>query len=231
MAAGGKTTRNWLNERWVAVGMVGVSFLAALAISWRAKQAATPVFSEEPVAPTSDGIAGFPGSVTMKDHLTRARELTPRTELVAISVEGSLPDGRVNVSKGGSVRYVFRSREGEGPQAKRPYGTLARRMYCGQQSVSIEADGIGARRDQPRASCRSLTETLPDPGCSLKALWEVAKERAIEAKTARIEYFASNAGPAWRFLPEGGKPFALAADCKTELRGGDAARKEPAATP
>jgi hypothetical protein len=67
-------------------------------------------------------------------------------------------------------------------------------------------------------------EALPDPKCSLKQVWDHALKMGAQKKRhARIEYYQSESGPAYRFNMPGTKyRFSLASDCVREIKGKDA---------
>jgi hypothetical protein len=206
---------------WAAILLIGVAL--ALAVNFAGEGERSPPNRVEPY--TGDAPQTSASTrVTLLANLAAARELTPRTELVAISVAGSLPDGTVDLEHGGVLSYTFRSKQGEGPQPRPEEGSGGQLtgMFCGQQGVRLDRKGLRATLDAPKVRCDPLKETLPPPDCSLRQLWQVAGRRGVKAPHARIEYYWSNAGPAWRFLPSGGKPFAIGADCKTVLSAADA---------
>jgi hypothetical protein len=67
-------------------------------------------------------------------------------------------------------------------------------------------------------------EALPDPQCSAREIWRLAKKRRVPRdRLAHIEYFRSKAGPAWRFEISGTQhSFTVYGDCKRELVGPEA---------
>jgi hypothetical protein len=151
--------------------------------------------------------------------------------LRGIVAEGVKSDGTVDLSEGpGRVRYTFQSPQGHGAQPLREPGTLPRQLYCGKQSVSLRKEGLVAERDKPDSACVSPNvEPLPDPQCSFKRIWEEAlKEGAPGDRLARIEYFRSRSGPAYRFEIAGTKHrFTLHGDCERRLSGADGANITP----
>lgn len=212
-------------DRLRGLVIVGVSFALCLVLSVWAKKKSTPVLSAPPEKPTPAGVIGFPSAVDAVKTLPRARQLTPRTLLRGIVAESVKSDGTLDASERGRVRYSFQSSAGEGPEPAREQGTLARRPYCGRQSVVVQKDGVGAEVDAPDAVCATHpSDPLPDPRCSLTDVWAHAITRGVpKEKLARIEYFRANAGPAWRFdVPHGRGRFVLYGDCQRELDGHDA---------
>lgn len=210
-------------DRVAGVLILSVAFLAALSISWWAKIESTPQLIEPPAPPTTAGVVGFPDRVDPIANLAAARRLTSRRLLRGIVVDGVRVDGTVDVTARGRVRYSFQSAPGEGAQPPREPDTLPRRLYCGKQSVEISANGIGAEPDQTLVSCSSAPdEGLPEPRCTTQQIWQQAVERGIPRdEPARIEYYRSRSGPAWRFVYAGQNPvhrFALDGDCARVLR-------------
>ena len=65
---------------------------------------------------------------------------------------------------------------------------------------------------------------LPDPRCGPADVWRRAIAKgAPPDQTARIEYYRSRVGPAWRFeLPATRHRFSLYGDCEHDLRPSDA---------
>lgn len=210
-------------DRVAGILILSVAFLAALSISWWAKVEATPEVSAPPEPPTTAGVVGFPDRVDMVANLGAARRLTARRLLRGIVADGVQSDGTVDVTKRGRIRYSFQSAPGEGAQPPREPDALPRRLYCGKQSVEIGEVGIGAEPDQPAVSCASApSEGLPAPRCTPRQVWEHAVQRGVPTEqTARIEYFRSRVGPAWRFVYAGQNPvhrFVLDGDCARVLR-------------
>jgi len=218
-------------DRMRGLVIVGLTFGLCLLISVWAKRRALPEQSRPPGPPTSAGIFGFPQRVDALKALPRAREATRRDLLRGIVSEGVASDGSVNVSEGaGRVRYYFQSAPGQGPQPPREAQTLARRPYCGLQTVVIGKDGLVAEPDSAEVVCAPhQADPLPEPHCTLAEIWSFARARGVpQSRTARIEYFRALAGPAWRFEAGGGRnQFSLYGDCKRELIGRDASSVGP----
>lgn len=208
-------------DRVVGLLIVAIAFCGSLCLSWWAEQVSRPEVPQPPAPATSVGLGGFPKNVDPLAVLPLARERTPRNLLRGIVVEGVGADGTVDVAHGvGSIRYSFQSPPGEGPQPPREPGTLPRRRYCGKQVVSVTQAGIGAERDQSAAGCASQPlPALPEPTCGPKELWAHAiRAGAPDDRHARVEYYSSQVGPAWRFdLPQSRYRFSLGADCRREL--------------
>jgi hypothetical protein len=135
-------------------------------------------------------------------------------------------DGTVDFKQAaGTVRYSFQSEPGHGPQPPRNPGKIPPRSYCGKQNVHIRRHGLVADPDVPAFPCQGKPrESLPDPQCTTKQVWDFARSRNVSAdKPARIEYYAARSGPAYRItVPGSHHRLTLAADCKTELRNPDA---------
>lgn len=218
-------------DRMIGLAIVALAFAASMALSLWAKEASRPETSEPPGPPTTDGIAGWPGRVDPVATLQRARQLTPRTMLRGFVAEGVRRDGTVDLGEGpGRVRYAFQSPPGHGPQPPREPGTLPRRHFCGKQSVHLRHEGLVADPDNASYPCPPQhTDALPDPRCSLSDVWRHAIENgAPRDRMARIEYYRSRAGPAWRFdLPGTPHRFSLYGDCGRELTAREAVGRVP----
>jgi hypothetical protein len=213
-------------DRLLGLVIVAVAFAACLALSFWAKEKSQPETSEPPGPPTVEGLVGYPRAVDAVATLASARKLTRRLQLRGIVLDGVLPDGTIDVSQGGTsrVRYTFQSGPGQGAQPPREPGTLPKRVTCGKQNVIITKQGLVAEPDQADFPCPVAgVEPLPEPQCSVKELWKVARRRKVSRdQPAHIEYYRSRAGPAWRF--ESGKQpgFTLYGDCKRELTAAEA---------
>lgn len=205
-------------DHWQGLGVVAASFAAAVSISWDSAKRSEPVFSAEPAPPTTEGIEGFPDRVAPIEHLERARALTPRMGLVRIEASGVTADGTVDVAgPGGRIRYVFQSEAGEGPEPRRPPGTLARQRYCGQQTVEISREGIFALEDNAAVGCEPAPRFVPPPSCGPQELWALARSKgAYGTERAVVSYGAADAGPVWRFaIEDTAFEFSTGPDCKT----------------
>lgn len=218
-------------DRIAGTVIVVVGFVASLGISLWAKHASRPEVSEPPGPPTTEGLVGFPTHVDPVQTLPLARKLTRRPLLRSIVSEGVKSDGTVDLSEGpGRVRYSFQSPPGHGAQPLREPGTLPKQIYCGKQAVLLRKEGLVLDRDKADASCAARhVEPLPDPQCSHKKLWELAiKEGAPTDRLARIEYYRSRSGPAYRFEIPGTKHrFTVHGDCERLLSGADSANIAP----
>lgn len=210
-------------DRLIGLVLVAVSFAICLALSLWAKEKSRPETSSPPGPPTVSGLVGYPNEVDALGALAAARKLTPRPLLRGIVLEGVQSDGNIDVSEGpGRVRYAFQSEAGHGPQPPREPGTLPKRVTCGKQNVVLRKEGLVAEPDQADYPCPpGGLEALPEPQCSLRELWKLAKRRKVpRERAAHIEYFRSKAGPAWRFEITGtAHRFTMYGDCKRELVG------------
>jgi hypothetical protein len=212
-------------DRLRGLVIVGVTFVLCLLVSVWARRRSTPLMPEPPAPASPVGVVGFPSAVDVVKTLTRARQLTPRNLLRGIVADGVKSDGTIDVNARGHVRYMFQSGEGEGPQPAREPGTLARRPSCGRQTIVMRKEGLQAETDAPDAVCiPHPTDPLPEPRCTLADVWASAIARGVpKERTARIEYYRANAGPAWRFeAPHVRGRFSLYGDCKRDLDGHDA---------
>lgn len=204
-------------DRVLGLGLIAASFVVALGLSWKAKEAVMPKLASPPAPPTSDGIDGFPSAVKPLGLLERAQTLTERDQLVGVSLSGVKVDGSVDVSLGGRGRFVFRSLEGQGAEPPREYGELAARKYCGFQVIALDQSGLGALPDVSDADCKRAIEPLPPPACTPEVVWATAKQQGADpTQTATIEYYRSNVGPAW-FFQSGSVTLWLGADCAKTL--------------
>jgi hypothetical protein len=209
--------------------IIGAAFVSALAISWKSSQSVRPNLAEEPAPPTTEGLKGFPDRIDAIESLALAETLTERRQLRRIWASGVASDGTVDLNApNASVRYEFDSARGEGPEAPRPLGTVPRGPYCGRQTVNITPQGIFSDPDNPTARCApDAGDALPEPRCTLQHIWQTAVARGADAKgRAVIEYYRSNAGPAWRFSMAGSSVrFSVYGDCERVLAGSDARSK------
>jgi hypothetical protein len=218
-------------DRLVGLFIIVVAFFVALAISWWAKIASRPEPIEPPGPPTIEGLHGFPQNVDPIGALPAARKITKRRLLRGIVMESVKSTGAIDVSTGaGRARYSFQSAPGEGPQPPREPGTLARRPYCGKQVVHLRKEGLVADPDIPPYPCPAQpADPLPEPRCSLREIWARALARGAQPeRLARIEYYRSRAGPAWRFeIPGSQHHFSLYGDCGRELDASEATGTVP----
>lgn len=211
--------------------VVGGAFVLSLGISLWAKRISEPEQGQPPAPPTTAGIVGFPSAVDPLATLAAARELTRRKLLRGIVIEGVTGNGTVDLkAPGAGARYSFQSLAGQGPQPARVPGQVPRRNLCGRQRVELRARGLYAEPDQLDAPCLpAQIEPLPEPRCKLAELWERARAKgATSQHAARIEYYRSSAGPAWRFeLPDGSIRFSVYGDCRRELSRGESSGSVP----
>jgi hypothetical protein len=206
-------------DRVVGLGIVAAAFVVALAISLWAKVQSRPETSAPPGPPTTEGVVGWPERVDPVRTLAAARELTKRTLLRGIVMNGVTSDGRVDLTEGpGNVQYIFQSAPGEGPQPTPDPSPRLRRTFCGLQRVQLRKEGLVAEPDNAVYACRvSQPDALPDPRCGPKEVWQHALTRGAQRdQPAHIEYYRAKAGPAWRFSA-GVIQFSLYGDCGREL--------------
>ena len=221
-----KVTAERKKDRMVGMLLIVITFLATLCLAWWAKSSTEPPLSQPPQPPTKEGIVGWPNAVDPMANLSVARGRTERSELRGIIMEHVKSDGTVDTEKMGRLRYVFQSKKGEGPQPDQDAGRIST-PYCGKQHVLLNKKGIGEEDDQPRSRCPGKTlDALPDPpGCTPKQVWQYAmdKKSVPKDRTARIEYYTSRAGPAWRFriVGKAKMSFVLYGDCGRELKGAE----------
>jgi hypothetical protein len=213
-------------DRLYGLAIVAGSFALCLAISIWAKERSRPETSDPPGPPTEEGVSGFPKAVDAVASLAAARKLTKRPNLRGMVIDGAQSDGTLDLTEGpGRVRYVFQSPVGHGAQPAREPGTLPKRLTCGKQNVVLRKEGLVAEPDLADYPCAPTpAEPLPEPQCSVKDIWRLAKKRRVpKDRLAHIEYFRAKAGPAWRFEISGTQHrFTIYGDCKRELTGADA---------
>lgn len=218
-------------DRTLGLAVVLVAFLGCLALSYWAKLASRPEVAAPPSPPTTEGVVGYPSAVDPIATLARARQLTPRPALRGMVLEAVRVDGTIDVGEGpGRARYAFQSAQGHGPQPPRVAGTLPRRHYCGKQNVHLRTEGLVADPDVTDFPCGAVPlDALPDPRCGPREVWAYAvKQGAPKDRMARIEYYRSRAGPAWRFdLPGTPHRFTLYGDCVRVLDGKEAVGSVP----
>jgi hypothetical protein len=210
--------------------IVAVAFVAALCLSFWARNVASPT-APDLAPPTTDGLVGFPRQVDVIASLEGASAVSMRTELRGIAISGVASDGTVDMTlPGARVRFVFTSPKGEGPQPERPPGTLPRRAFCGKQTVQVKEAGLVAEPDVAAYPCGGIRgERLPAPRCGPKEVWAHARTRGTPGELrANIEYYRSSAGPSWRFeIPGTPHTFSLYGDCGRELSSSEASGSIP----
>lgn len=212
---------HYRNDRRLGLLIIGGSFVASLLFSLWAREHAQPEESQPPGPPTTEGVVGWQKHVDPVATLAKARALTQRNLLRGMVADGVSSAGTIDFSAGSpDVRYAFQSPPGHGPQPARDHGTLPRHTYCGRQRVHIQKLGIVAEPDNSQASCSvDHSDGLPEPRCTLSQIWAFGKQKGAPTdRPARIEYYRSKAGPAWRFIiPNSPYRFAIAGDCQREL--------------
>lgn len=210
---------------------MAVAFAASIGLSLWAKQKSEPEQSQVPGPPTIEGVVGYPSQVDALESLKAARKLTRRSVLRGFVLDGVGVDGTIDIADASNrVRYSFQSEPGQGPQPPREPGTLPKRVTCGKQNVILRNGGMAAEPDQADYPCSpGGIEGLPEPQCSTRELWRLARRRRIpNDRPAHIEYFRAKAGPAWRFEISGTEHrFTIYGDCKRELNGLEAQGSVP----
>src|SRR5687767_12960846 len=88
------------SDRVFGLAIIAVAFIACLALSVWAKYASRPETSPPPGPPTTQGIVGWAKAVDAVKTLPRARELTRRTVLRGIVIEGVRSDGTIDLTEG-----------------------------------------------------------------------------------------------------------------------------------
>lgn len=218
-------------DRLIGLAIILSSFAACMGLSLWGMHASTPRPAPTPQPATFERLEGFPEAVRPFELLSRARELSVRRRFVGFEAEGVSPKGTIDLTqKKSSLRYVFQSDRGRGPQPPRDPGTLPDRRYCGTQSVLVGEGGIAAQEDRPDVACgsREIVDLGTPEHCSLDRLRKVASKHGIKS-TGRvsIEYYGAQAGPAFRIRRGKSTVVISAHDCETVLKG----RKQRGAVP
>jgi hypothetical protein len=210
-------------DMMVGLLIIIVAFGGCMALSLWGMSRSTPSLAPEPKPPSLERLPGYPDEVDPLALIDRARGLSVRTKFRGFVATGVDSEGTVDLNtKGHSIRFSFQDPSGIGHQPPREGGTLPLRRYCGLQSVYLMKKGIYADVDQPERACPHNTpENLPIPKkCSLKDIWDIAEKRRIPASgTARVEFYDSFDGPAFRFKKDKHEFVVSADDCKRILSG------------
>jgi hypothetical protein len=216
-------SRERRRDKWTGLLIIVLAFGGCMGLSLWGMSKSTPELAPEPAPPSLERIPGYPDHVDPLLLIDRAREASVRSKFRGFVASGVEPSGKVNLKlKGNSIRFAFQDPSGIGHQPPREGGTLPMRRYCGLQSVFLRKEGVEADTDQAQRSCPSATpENLPLPkDCTLEDVWEIAeKRRVLPTGTARIEYFDSFDGPAFRFRKDRHQFILSAADCNKILTG------------
>lgn len=214
-------------DKWIGLLIIVLAFGGCMWLSLWGMSKSTPRLAPEPAPPSLERLPGYPDHVDPLKLVERAREISVRSKFRGFVATGVLPSGKVNLKTSeSSIRFAFQDPSGIGHQPPREGGTLPNRRYCGLQSVYVRKDGIEAAPDQAQRACPAAApENLPSPkDCSLKDVWEIAKKRRVKPEgTARIEYFDSFDGPAFRFRKDRHQ-FVLSANDCTKILTGQASR-------
>ncbi len=212
-------------DMFKGLSVLTLAFAGCMALSLWGMHHSTPKRAPEPSPPTAERLPGFPDEFRPFGALSRARELTVRSKFQGFVAGGVRPDGTMDFADEATfVRYSFRSGSGIGPQPEREGGTLPTRRFCGQQSVFVKKEGLFADDDQPSRPCpKDDPEELALPkNCTLKKVWKTAMKRKISTHgEARIEYYLSEKGPAFRFSKDRSSFVVLADGCTRVLVGAD----------
>jgi hypothetical protein len=210
-------------DRVYGLSLIVLAFGGCMGLSVWGMRASTPRAAPSPLPATSEGIVGFPRQVRPFDVLLRARGVSVRDKFRGFEAKGIQENGTLDLTQStSSLRFVFQSPQGRGPQPERVPGTLPDRRYCGTQSVVLDKDGIVALIDRPKIPCGSQEiEDLGIPAaCGIEQLWKIAEEKKMKAQgTASIEFFEATGGPAFRFQKDGRSFVVSARDCKKEFKG------------
>lgn len=210
-------------DKLIGLAIIFFGFAISMALSVWGLNRSIPPPAAEPAEPSIVGIEGFPKKVDPFVVVELARELTQRERFQGFVAQGVGRDGLIDFTKKKSdLRISFQSPKGRGVQPQRQPGTLPDRRFCGVQSVSLNKKGLAAKPDAADRPCssREIKELDSPAHCTLKQVWAQAKKKKVKMKgTARIEYFSTVSGPAYRFKKDG-RSFVVSADkCKKVLTG------------
>jgi len=212
-------------DRIYGLSTIVLAFAGCMALSVWGMRFSTPRPAPLPPPASQEDISGFPSEVRPFELLERARGLTVRQKFRGFEAKGVHREGHLDLSSPtSSLRFVFQSPQGRGPQPQREPGTLPERRYCGTQSVVVDHAGIIAWADHAKTPCGGKEiEDLPPPvGCTIEKLWAIADSKKMKKKgTADVEYFEAQGGAAFRFEKDRRSFVVSARDCKTELKGRD----------
>lgn len=217
-------------DKLLGLAIIILAFGGCMLLSLWGLQYAQPTQAAEPAPPTKEGLSGFPKKVKPLELIAQATALSERENFRGFVANRVYHDGTIDLSnKKASIRFSFQSARGRGHQPPRPPATLPDRRFCGVQSVMVKKNGMGAREDDADRSCPSKEVTnLPFPKCTLKDVWKLAVKKKIKKKgTAKIEYFESLSGPAYRFK-QGKRSFVMSAKhCGKTIKGSGARGSVP----
>lgn len=216
------TSEHRRRDRILGLTIIVLAFAGCMGLSVWGMRVSTPRPAPEPEPASQDGLPGFPKAVRPLDILGRARSLTVRQKFRGFEVHGLKRDGTLDLTKAGSsLKFVFQSPQGRGPQPVRKPGTLPDRRYCGTQAIVVNSEGITALPDRATAPCGSSEiEDIGTPiGCGLEDLWAVAEKKKIKTRGASVEYFEAASGPAFKIESDRRILVVSARDCNKELKG------------
>lgn len=210
---------------------IGVAILLNL---W-SKEQVRPRNPEGATLGTLRGIQGWPDKIDVVGSLDAARDRSKIRELRGITVDGVGSDGVVDLKRRDTAsRFVF-----QGPPQPRPAKPRAApsKLYkdpgptgpiCNKQVVKLRRKGLYLEEDRPDSRCPSdIAEPLPPPLCGAKEVWAHALTKgAKQDALARLDYFRSKAGPAWKFaIAHERFQLFVSGDCKRELLAGETTGK------
>jgi hypothetical protein len=177
------------------------------------------------------GVVGFPMAVDGVKSLAVAQKLGRGRAFRGMILDGVKSDGTLNLAFGRTnVKYVFQANATRNTAKNIPNQPAPPFMVCPRQVVKLKREGMIAEGDRPNATCPSeLGHPLQKPRCGAKEVWEKALAKgASKEESARLEFYQSKVGPAWRFqLPRTQFAINLSDDCKREIRAEDAVGRVP----
>lgn len=210
-------------DRILGLAIIVLAFGGCMGLSVWGMRVSTPRPAPAPLPASQADLPGFPQAVRPLDVLQRARHLTVREKFRGFEARGLKRDGTLDFTRNDtSLKFVFQSPQGRGPQPERVPGTLPNRRYCGTQTIVVDRKGISALPDRANVSCGGKEiEDLGLPiGCGIDAVLVAAEKKKMKTRGGvKIEYFDAASGPAFRLDSERRTLTLSARDCKKELKG------------
>ena len=205
--------------------IVGLSFSAALGVSFWAHEVAHAPATPEPRA-LARILPGWPHAADPMVALALARRKTPLKNLDSFVLYAVKSDGTLDVTDAGRGKFVFfRARKAPAPRSK---GTRSDPASCDRQVVRLDAKGVIAADVTSGGHCPDRHAVpLPDPPCGPRQLWEAALRKGVKPDArARLEYYRARSGPAWSFRVGQGRPkLVMDGRCARELTPVEARRR------
>jgi len=209
-----------LKDRFAGLVVLVGTMAFCLGLSVWAKELARPELQLRASPSTYRGVVGWPHQVDALGSLDAARRSSRPRELRKIVLEGVKSDGTIDVVTGpGSATYLFHNGVKK-PKQKKGHAFTVRPALCPRQVVRIRGDGLDPQAELKEFRCPEFTsDPLPVPTCGPRELWARAIQKGASIRQlAHMEYYLSNAGPAWKMvLPRERLQLTMSQDCQTEL--------------